>query len=136
MLEVKCRCGAVGLDITGQPIAQVYCHCDDCQAAHGAAYALNAIYPAGAVQIAHGTPATSAVKTTPRLHCAACGTHLFTEVEAVAMRSLNAYLLPKGSFKPQFHIQCADAVLPVVDDLPHYKGFPAAFGGDDAVVVW
>lgn len=136
MLEVNCRCGAVGLAITGEPIAQVYCHCDDCQSAHGAAYALNAIYPAEAVQITYGSPATSAVKTTPRLHCATCGTHLFTEVAPVNMRSLNAYLLPKDTFRPQFHVQCAHAVLPVVDGLPHYKGFPAVFGGDDEIVDW
>lgn len=136
MLEVQCRCGAVELAIADEPIAQVYCHCNDCQAAHGAAYALNAIYPAAAIQITHGAPASSMVKTTPRLHCAACGTHLFTEVEAVGMRSLNAYLLPSGTFRPQFHIQCAQAVLPVIDDLPHYKAFPAAFGGDDEVVPW
>jgi hypothetical protein len=136
MLEVQCRCGAVELGIASEPIAQVYCHCDDCQAAHGAAYALNAIYPAEMVQVTRGSPVASAVKTTPRLHCAACATHLFTEVEAVGMRSLNAYLLPQGTFSPQFHIQCAHAVLPVVDDLPHYKGFPAALGGDDERMPW
>lgn len=136
MLEVNCHCGKVALAIEGEPLAQVYCHCEDCQTAHGAAYALNAIYPAAAVQVVRGTPASSAVKTTPRLHCAACGTRLFTEVEAAGMRSLNACLLPKGTFKPQFHIQCAHAVLPVVDGLPHYRGFPAVFGGEDAVVDW
>lgn len=136
MIDVQCRCGAVELGIASEPIAQVYCHCDDCQTAHGGAYALNAIYPADAIQITRGSPATSAVKATPRLHCGVCGTHLFTEVEAVNMRSLNAYLLPKGSFDPQFHIQCAHAVMPVVDDLPHYKGFPAVFGGDDEVMPW
>lgn len=136
MIDVKCRCGAVELGIAGEPIAQVYCHCDDCQTAHGAAYALNAIYPADALQVTRGSPATSAVKATPRLHCSSCGTHLFTEVAPVNMRSLNAYLLPKGTFAPQFHVQCAHAVMPVVDDLPHYKGFPAVFGGDDEVMPW
>ena len=37
-LTASCRCGAVELAIDGAPIAQFYCHCDDCQAAHSAAW--------------------------------------------------------------------------------------------------
>ena len=41
MTKVKCRCGAVELEISAEPIVQFYCHCDDCQAVHGGAYARN-----------------------------------------------------------------------------------------------
>lgn len=134
--DVSCRCGEVGLRIVGEPILQVYCHCDDCQAAHGAAYAPNAIYPASMVEIVKGQPASIVVKRTQRMRCGTCGTHLFTEVASAGLRSLSGYLLPKGEFKPQFHVQCQHALLPVVDSLPHYKGFPAAFGGSDELVSW
>ena len=76
------------------------------------------------------------VKSTERMRCAACGAYL-SELPSVGMRSVSAYLLPKGRFKPQFHVQCANAVLPVLDDLPHYKGFTPSAGlrnlspGDD-----
>jgi hypothetical protein len=136
MIETQCRCGDVSLSIAGDAIAHVYCHCSDCQCAHSAAYALNVVYPAHAVTVIHGTPASTAVKATPRMRCSACGTHLFTEVESVGLRSVNAYLLPAGSFAPQCHIHCADAVLPVIDDLPHYRGLPASFGGSDERVAW
>jgi hypothetical protein len=76
------------------------------------------------------------VKSTERMRCAACGAYLFAELPDVGMRSVSAYLLPKGEFKPQFHVQCAHAVLPVLDDLPHYKGFPASFGGAEEFVAW
>ena len=56
LIEVHCRCEAVELRITGEPVAQIYCHCDDCQAAHGAAYVLVAVYPAQAVEVIKGTP--------------------------------------------------------------------------------
>ena len=136
MTEIQCRCGAIALSIAGKPTAQVYCHCSDCQDAHAAAYALNAIYPADAVVILRGSPKTSRVRATPRLRCTDCGSHLFTEVEAVGLRSLNAYLLPRDAFAPQFHIHCDDAVLPVIDSLPHYRRLPAAFGGSDDVTDW
>ena len=51
-LTASCRCGGVELRIEGTPIAQFYCHCDDCQAAHSAAYVAESIYPAAAVQLA------------------------------------------------------------------------------------
>jgi hypothetical protein len=47
-----------------------------------------------------------------------------------------ANLLPEGTFKPTFHIQCQHALRPVRDDLPHYKGYPAPFGGTDETVNW
>jgi hypothetical protein len=135
-IDAQCRCGAIALKIIGKPAAQLYCHCDDCQAAHGAAYALAAVYPAAAVRIERGRPAQMVVKSTPRMRCPDCGAHLFSELARVGMRSLNAYLLPKGEFRPQFHVQCQHAVLPVIDDLPHYKAFPAAFGGVEEFVDW
>lgn len=134
--EVSCRCGAVKLRITDNPVGQMYCHCDDCQAAHGAAYVPVAVYPAQAVEVVKGAPAPLAANTLPRIHCADCGTHLFNDVESYGLRVVNGYLFPKGEFKPQFHIHCKYAVLPVVDDLPHYKGLPSAFGGSDEVVSW
>ena len=136
MIETQCRCGAIGLKIAGEPAVQLYCHCDDCQSAHGAAYVSAAIYPAQAVEVVRGKPTPMVVKSTQRMRCADCGAYLFAELPSVRMRSVSAYLLPKGQFKPQFHVQCAHAVLPVLDDLPHYKGFPASFGGAEEFVAW
>ncbi|HLJ71089.1 MAG TPA: GFA family protein [Roseiarcus sp.] len=135
-IEAQCRCGAIGLKIAGEPVVQLYCHCGDCQAAHGAAYAPATIYPAPAVEVVRGEPAPMVVRTTQRMRCAACGTYLFSELASAGVRSVSAMLLPKGEFKPQFHVQCEDAVLPVVDNLPHYKRFPAAFGGAETFVDW
>jgi hypothetical protein len=62
---------------------------------------------------------------------------MYSENEAAAgFRSVNAFLLPNAAFSPQMHIQCQHAILPVVDDLPHFKGFPAAFGGSDEQMDW
>lgn len=134
--ETKCRFGAVELRISGEPVAQLYCHCDDCQSARGAAYVKSAIYPASAVEVVKGEVSAQVVRFTPRMQCAACGTSLYAEIPHVGMRGVNAYLLPQGAFRPQLHVQCQHAVLPVVDDLPHYKGFPAAFGGREEFVAW
>ena len=135
-IDAKCRCGAIALKITGRPLVQLYCHCDDCQAAHGAAYVASAIYRASAVEGARGKPVPMVVKATPRMRCEDCGVYLFSEIASVGLRSVSAYLLPRGAFHPQFHVQCQHAILPVVDNLPHYKAFPAAFGGAEEFVGW
>ena len=44
MTKIQCRCGAVEVEISVGPIVQFFCHCDDCQAVHGA-YAPNPSIP-------------------------------------------------------------------------------------------
>ena len=56
MTKVQCRCGAVEIEISAEPIVQFYCHCDDCQAVHGGAYAPESVYPADAVKVVRGDP--------------------------------------------------------------------------------
>ena len=47
----------------------------------------------------------------------------------LGVRSITAYLLPKGMFQPVFHVQCQHALLPIQDELPHFKDYPAMLGG-------
>jgi hypothetical protein len=133
---VQCNCGDVKLEISGDPVAMFYCHCDDCQKVHGAAYVPIAMFPAGAVKIVAGDPNTWALKSTPRFTCKKCGTRLFNEASAFGLRGLIGHLLPKGTFKPAFHVQCQYALAPIRDELPHFKGYPKAFGGSDDTVAW
>jgi hypothetical protein len=136
MIEIQCRCGAVAVELNGEPIAQFFCHCDDCQAVHGAAYVPVAMFPASAVKVTRGAPLGWKLKTMPRRTCPECGTRLFAEPPQLGVCGVNGFLLPKGTFAPIFHIQCQYAVRPVKDDLPHYKAFPARFGGSDETVGW
>lgn len=131
--ELRCLCGAVRLQVRGEPVEQFYCHCDDCQAATSGPYVAVAIYPADAVT-AHGELETWTIRTLHRKRCATCGTRMFAEVPDFDQRGVNAFLLPPGAFRPEFHIQCRYAVLPVKDRLPHFKAMPAKFGGSDETV--
>ena len=135
-LPVECRCGAVQLQLTGEPLEQFYCHCDDCQAMHGGAYVPESLYRADAVQVTRGAPASWTWKKNPRFTCPTCGTRLFIDVLAFGLRGVNGYLLAPGAFQPTFHMHCRFAVRPVRDDLPHFVALPARFGGSDASVDW
>jgi hypothetical protein len=123
------------MQIAEKAILQYLCHCDDCQAVHGKAYACS-LYPAAGVSVVRGETEVFILKTTPRTKCKACGTYLFAEVPGYAVRGVNADLLPEGSFAPEFHIQCRYAAAPIRDGLPHYKGTPARFRGSDELMQW
>jgi len=134
--EISCLCGAIKVQLRGDPVEQFYCHCDDCQAMSGGAYVSVAIFPSEVVAVTQGEPVSWTYKTLPRKRCAACGTQLLAEVPGFDQIGVKANLLPKGMFRPEFHINCRYAVLPVRDELPHYKSLPAKFGGSDETVDW
>jgi hypothetical protein len=135
-MTLSCRCGSVQLRVSSAPIAQFYCHCDDCRAATGSAFVPIALFPADAVAVSAGDTFTWTYKSLPRTRCSTCGTFLFGEPPGLGMRGVGGFLLPADMFRPAFHSQCQYAVLPVKDDLPHFKGLPPSFGGTDETVGW
>jgi hypothetical protein len=52
--KIKCLCGDGEFEHRGEPMAQVCCHCVDCQKAHSAAYLKVAIYPVDGVKVTKG----------------------------------------------------------------------------------
>jgi hypothetical protein len=134
-VTLSCRCGSVQLHLSSEPVAQFYCHCDDCRAVTGGAYIPIALFPADAVAVS-GDTCNWTYKTLPRTRCSTCGTFLLGEPPGLGVRGVSGFLLPAAMLKPTFHSQCRYAVLPVTDDLPHFKGLPAAFGGSDETVDW
>jgi hypothetical protein len=125
----------VEIRLTGQPVIQYFCHCDDCQAVHGKAYPCS-VYPAAAVAVTRGETDVFTLRTSPRIRCSRCGTYLFAEVPGQPVRGVNAELLPAELFSPQFHIQCRYALAPIEDDLPHYKDTPVRFKGSGELMQW
>jgi hypothetical protein len=100
MTNVQCRCGAVEVEITAEPIVQFYCHCDDCQAVHGGAYAPESVYPAAAVKVVRGDPMSWKLKRNPRVTCRECGTRLFIDVEAQRLRGVNDFCSRRANSGP------------------------------------
>ncbi|PSJ36797.1 GFA family protein [Allosphingosinicella deserti] len=134
--EARCPCGSVTLQLEGEPLGQVFCHCDDCQNAHGAAYVPRAIYPVGSVTVAAGATSSWVNRVRTMIICSACGSHLYGEIDGTPFRGVNAGLFPPGKFKPRAHIHTRYAVAPVVDDLPHYRDIPSEHGGTGELIGW
>jgi hypothetical protein len=135
-ITVSCRCGSVQLKLSGAPVAQFYCHCDDCRAVTGGAFSPIALFQTGSVSVSGNNTSTWTYKTLPRTRCSTCGTLLFGEPPGLGMRGVSGYLLPADEFRPMFHIRCQHAVAPVKDALPHFKDLPTSFGGSDETADW
>jgi hypothetical protein len=135
-ITLSCRCGSAHVRISGSPVSQFYCHCEDCRAVTGGAFVPTALFPAACVAVSGDTVVTWTYKTLPRSRCSVCGTLLFGEPADLGVRGVNGFLLPAEMFKPEFHIRCQQAVVAVKDELPHFKDVPAIFGGVDETVDW
>jgi hypothetical protein len=136
MQQLTCPCGAVEITVRGTPVAQFYCHCDDCRTMTSGAWAAESVHRAEEVEVTRGQTAVWTLQRNPRHFCARCGGRLFIEVARLGLRGVNAFRLPPGAFRPQFHVNCRFAVLPVHDGLPHFARMPPAFGGSDEKVDW
>jgi hypothetical protein len=134
--DISCLCGAVQVRLTEEPTLQFYCHCDDCQAVSGGAYVSLCLFPAHALSLIQGETTILKLRLLPRERCSVCGTQMFVKVPGEDMYVVKGNLLPREMHRPAFHMQCRYAVAPVKDDLPHYKGVPACFGGNDDTVAW
>ena len=51
----RCMCGQLSLECRGEPVRVSVCHCLDCQRRSGSAFAVQARYPAGMVEISGRT---------------------------------------------------------------------------------
>ena len=52
MLQARCGCGALTVDLPGPSEVIVACHCIDCQRRSGSPFGVGAYYPADAIRIA------------------------------------------------------------------------------------
>ncbi|MDB5506937.1 MAG: gfa [Devosia sp.] len=134
--DIACPCGACIIRIAGEPQVQFYCHCDDCRAISGGAYIGVVAFAAADVTVIQGEPQSWTLRSLPRQRCPNCGVQLTATVVPGKLTGVKANLLPPGKFKPILHQQCGLAVLPVIDNLPHYRGTPAMWGGSDDLVGW
>ena len=135
-MNIECHCGQVKIKLSGNPVADLYCHCSDCQRIAGGGYVPYSIYPHAAVEVTEGKTFKWALKDNHRTRCGNCGTYLFGDPAGMGVHGISAYLLPPGVFNPQLHIMCKDALMPIEDGLPHFAGFPAQLGGTDERVDW
>ena len=127
-----CFCGAVQIEIQGEPAAMGYCHCDSCRSWSAGPVNAFSLWQPDAVKIMAGGEHLATFSKTPfseRQYCSKCGGHVMTNHPPIGLIDVYAATLPTLKFAPGVHVNYAQTVLPIRDGLPKLKDFPKEFGG-------
>jgi hypothetical protein len=127
-----CFCGAVTLEVTGEPEAMGYCHCRSCRSWSGGPVNALSLWKPAAVKVSSGERNVAIFTKTPfseRKYCSKCGGHLMANHPSLGLVDVFAATLPTLRFAPGVHVNYAETVLPMKDGLPKLKDFPKEFGG-------
>jgi hypothetical protein len=80
-----CRCGRVRIELRGDPIITMACHCTGCQKMTGSAYSLSALHAVSDFDITEGTTVIGGLHGAARHHfCGHCLSWMFTFPEGLA----------------------------------------------------
>lgn len=127
-----CFCGAVHFEVTGEPVAMGYCHCESCR--HWSASPVNAftLWNPETLRVTRGAEHIGTYKKTPvseRKWCARCGGHLFTHHPGMKLVDVYAAMLPQLQFAAGVHVNYQETVLRIRDGKPKFRDMPAEMGG-------
>jgi hypothetical protein len=128
----QCFCGAVQLEVSGQPAAMGYCHCESCR--HWSAGPVNAftLWPPDAVKVTRGADQIGSYNKTPgstRKWCKQCGGHLMTDHPGMKLVDVYAAIIPSVKFSPGVHVHYQETVLHIHDGVTKLRDMPAEMGG-------
>ena len=128
----SCFCGAVEIEVTGEPAAMGYCHCRSCRWWSAGPVNAFTLWSPDAVKITKGKDNVITYNKTPvsyRKTCKTCGGHVMTDHPPLKLVDVYAAIIPDFKFKPGVHVNYQETVLPMKDGLPKFKDFPKDFGG-------
>ena len=133
----ECFCGAVQMEVSGEPEAMGYCHCRSCRSWSGGPVNAFTLWKPDSVRVTTGAEHVATFQKTEisqRQYCSKCGGHLMTNHPTLGLVDVFAATLPTLTFSPGVHVNYAETVLPMRDGLPKLKDFPKEFGGSGDVV--
>lgn len=83
-----CRCEGVVVEVSEDPLASVYCHCDDCRRSAGAPVIASVGFDKAAIEwVTKDTLAIWKKGTCTRIFCNRCGTPIAQEHEVASGRT-------------------------------------------------
>jgi hypothetical protein len=133
-----CFCGAVQVEVSGEPAAMGYCHCESCRSWSAGPVNAFVLWKPEAVNVSAGADHLATYSKTPgsqRRFCVLCGGHVMTDHPGFGLIDVYAAATPGFPFRPAVHVNYGETVLPMRDGLPKFKDFPKEFGGSGEMVA-
>jgi hypothetical protein len=133
-----CFCGAVEIEISGEPQVQGFCHCTDCAQWAGAPVNAFSLWQPGQVNITKGADKIGTFAKTEASHrkfCTQCGGHLMTDHPGMGMIDVYLNIVPSKAHAGTMHIFYGEKTMSVPDGLPKFKDMPSEFGGSGEMMA-
>jgi hypothetical protein len=130
--KAGCVCGAVELEVSGEPAVQAYCHCESCRSWLGAPLHAASLWPQQNVTITKGADNLGMYKRTEASHrqfCKSCGAPVLVGHPGMGLTDIPAGSVVGLKYQPTVHVNYGEKVMSVRDGLPKFKDFPKEFGG-------
>ena len=128
----QCLCGAVQLEITGEPAVQAFCHCESCRGWLSAPVHAASLWPTPNVNVTKGADKLAVFSKTEASHrhfCTSCGSAVLVRHPALGMTDVPAGSVIGLVYQPTLHVNYGEKVMAMADGLPKFKDFPKDFGG-------
>jgi hypothetical protein len=136
-LSGQCFCGAVRIEVTGEPAAMGDCHCESCRTWSAGPVNAFTLWDPDKVRVVKGEEHIrqyNKTENSDRKWCDKCGGHLMAGHPGLNLTDVYAAILPDLEFKPAIHVNYAEAVLRIKDGLPKMKDVPSEMGGSGDTV--
>lgn len=124
-----CFCGAVSLEVRGEPRLTGYCHCVDCRSWHGAPINGFSIWNPDQVTITKGENSIASFSKNPdtiRKCCSNCGGALMNDHPGHGFVDVFAAVLQDFDHNPSVHVYYAERMIDMRDGLPKFRGRPGS----------
>lgn len=128
----SCFCGAIDVAVTGEAVAEGYCHCRSCRSWSAAPVNAFTLWKPDAIKFTKGEEHVGVYHKTEksyRKYCKLCGGHLMTQHPAWDLIDVYTATIPTYKHKPGVHVNYQETVLPIRDGLPKMKDLPKEMGG-------
>lgn len=128
----SCWCGAVEVELAGDPAVMAYCHCESCRRWLSAPIHAAVLWPTDQVRVKKGADQLAVYSKTEASHrhsCKVCGSGVLVRHPALGMTDIPAGSIAGLAYEPSLHVNYGEKVLAIRDGLPKFKDFPEGFGG-------
>jgi len=130
--KASCFCGEVKFEVTGQPVAMGYCHCESCRQWSAGPVNAFTLWQPDALRVTQGAGRVGTYNKTPKSYrkwCTKCGGHLYTDHPLWGVVDVYAALIPSLPFEAGVHVNYQETVLHIHDGKPKMKDMPKEMGG-------
>ncbi len=134
----SCFCGAVQLEVSGEPAGQGYCHCGSCRSWSAGPINAFTLWKPEALRVTKGEDNIGVYNKTERSSrkfCKTCGGHLMTAHPMWNLIDVYAATIPTFPHEPGVHVHYQESVLPMRDGLPKMKDLPTEMGGSGETIA-